>query len=472
MATTIVCNRRDEPGKPGTQRLRLRKWMTDLSTIDHVGRWGLFPDRGHGEPLRWRAVLRHWFVRFNPLYFVSALCVLGGVFLVSRNLDGMDPAAPARPQILLFAVVQAYEALIIGGALFLVRRVGVVRPAVLLVLLEAVFLFDCTLRLESILLREPLRVAVTFAWLVLTVAKVWGLAMAMRVRLARRHYAAVLGAAAALAAMVHLLSHPSTSKLLILQVAAWLGAFVWLALDVTHTPPVSPLATTEEHRVRAARCGRGAFRIATGAYFFHVWSYIALATDSEVAWAAVLPQAGTLFLRAALVRRRDVEIWGAGVLLVCAALPAAIAVPYAFLLVSAVFAYRVWRGARSGLATGAAVAAYSGIVLMGWTSWSQPLPALPAFASWLTLALGLALASIGWRLRDRTAQALVAVGVVYGGGGFALRHLPRTEMGRGLLLLAAGFVVFLLGLAVNWWLRADDAERTGTNAAPVDPSPT
>jgi len=347
-----------------------------------------------------------------------------------------------------------YEALIIGGAAFLVRRAGTVRPAVLLMLLEALFLFDGTLRLESILVREPGLVGVSGVWLLLTLVKVWGISMALRMRLKATHYASIAGAATALAVVVHLLAHSATNKPLVLQVAAWLGALVLLALDVTEAPPMSPLAATDEHRMRAARCSRGAFRILTVAYFYHVWGHILVGGTTDGAWVvAVLPQLGTLFLRAALVRPLARDVWWSGVLVAAAALPVPTAVPYAVFLVGAVFAWRVWRGTRGGLAFGAAVAGYAGLWLLEWRGWGEALPDLPSLVSWPTLALVVALAVAGWIARDPLATALLAFGAAGTSYRALVRLLPQSELGQGVLLLSAGFVFFLIGLAINWWLR-------------------
>src|SRR5258705_236124 len=122
---------RDESPKPG-----------DVGVIERPDRWGLMPKLEAGEKLDLNKLLRYWFVQFNPLYFVSAFCVLYGVFLVARNIDTLEAGSPDRAQLLLFGVLQAYEALVIFGAYFLVNQARVVRPAVLLCLLEAVFLFD------------------------------------------------------------------------------------------------------------------------------------------------------------------------------------------------------------------------------------------------------------------------------------------------------------------------------------------
>jgi hypothetical protein len=276
--------------------------MSEPGLFEPPGRWGLLPDRKRGVPLDPRTVLRHWFVHFNPLYLMSAFCVLTGMFLVNRSLDRLPEEAFDWPRLALFAVMQSYELLVVAGAAFLVRRARAVRPAVLLVLLEALFLFDGTLRLESLLLRSPLRFGVTLLWLALVPLKVWAMAAALRIRLPRAFYARIVAAAAGLVSVLHLLAHPATDKLLVLQLAAWLGAIVIALLDVTEAPSPSPLATTADERRRGERCLRGAFRILAGAYFFHVWAYILVGNTFGFVCVAAVAQIGTVFLHQALTR--------------------------------------------------------------------------------------------------------------------------------------------------------------------------
>jgi hypothetical protein len=315
-----------------------------------------------------------------------------------------------------------------------------------------VLLFDVTLRLESLLLRGPLRFGITLLWLALVPAKVWGMAAALRVGLAPAHHARVAATAAMLASVVHLLAHPATDKLFVLQVAAWLGALVVELLDVTRRPPASRLATTDDERRLAERCSRGAFGIATGAYFLHVWAYILVETSAAIAWPAAVAQLGALFLRAMITRPRAGQVWAAGALLVCAALPNPGALPYAALVAAAAFAYRAWRDARGSLATGAALGAYAAPWIRDWPGWGHALPAV-TLESWPTVVLAIVLAVIAWRLQDRLAGALVTAGAFYGLALVCRRFVPRGELMRGIAMLAAGFVLFLAGLAVNWWLR-------------------
>ena len=93
-------------------------------------------------PEKLRKKLNYWFVQYNPLYFFSALCVLFGVFLISKGLPELDWR---KGQSLLTAVMQFYEILLIAGAALLVRMAGQYRPAVILALIEIFFIFSICL---------------------------------------------------------------------------------------------------------------------------------------------------------------------------------------------------------------------------------------------------------------------------------------------------------------------------------------
>jgi hypothetical protein len=425
-----------------------------VSTVEPSRRWGLLPEPGPDGKVDPGVLLRYWFVQFNPLYFVSAFCVLYGVFLVARNIDSLATVTPERAQLVLFTVIQAYEALLIAGAAFLVHRAGTVRPAVLLAMLETLFVFDCTFRLEGLALIGPLAAPLVLGlWLLLTLAKVGALAAALRVTLTRWHYASILATATGMVGVITLLSRPDTSKVAVLQAAAGFGTFVLLALEARRPALFSRLVETAAQNQLAERCFRGVFRLLAGAYFYHVWSYILLAATADIKAAAILPQAGAFFLLYAIIRRSEKETWAFGVLAVVSVLPTAAHLPYALFVIAAVFAYRAWGGARGGLAAGAAFAVYGGVWLAGWPGGDQPVPPLPAILSWQSFSLGFSLALIGWFLRDPFVWALVGAGILYGAYRTIEPMVPKSELGLGVLLVGAGFLAFLIGIAINWWFR-------------------
>ena len=98
-----------------------------------------------------------------------------------------------------------------------------------------------------------------------------------------------------------------------------------------------------------------------------------------------------------------------------------------------------------------------------WSGWGHALPA-PVAESWPTVGLAIVLALIAWRLQDRLAGALFAAGAAYGTALAWQRFAPRSELARGIAMLAAGFVLLVAGLAVNWWLRRSGAPTSNARS--------
>ena len=69
-------------------------------------------------------LFHRWFVQYNPLYFAGALCILGGVILVTR-----DPGDWDSGQLALAGIIQLYEVALIAGAAILFNLPGQRRPA-------------------------------------------------------------------------------------------------------------------------------------------------------------------------------------------------------------------------------------------------------------------------------------------------------------------------------------------------------
>jgi hypothetical protein len=288
---------------------------------------------------------------------------------------------------------------------------------------------------------------------VLTLAKVRALAAAMCLKFPRELYTSIGVCALGIVAAIHWLSQPGADKLLVLQVAAWFGAVAIFLLDARRRALVCTLAQTPQHEAMAQRCVGAALRLLAAFYFYHLWSYIVFAADPDVTGRAILPQLGAFALLQTLVRTKDQDVWKFGVLTFGAALTAASALPYAAFLLAAVFCYRVWGGARSGLAAAAAFSAYVGVWLFGWTAWSEPMPPLPQALSAPSIGLALVLCLIVWRLRDPLALAALVSGTVYLCYRYAGTWLPASELGWGILLLVCGFAALGAGIAINWRFR-------------------
>jgi len=433
--------------------------------------WGLLPRSEDAlHPLRW---LRYYCVEFNPLYLISAVCVLYGVYLLNDHLEEIGLASIEAQRFALFAILQSYELLVIAGAAFLVRRAGAVRPAVLLCFLEAVLLLDCTFRLETHAMEGALGRLLTALWLLLTAFKLWGMARAMRITLTRKHYVALLLTALGTAAMVDWLSTPGADKALALQASGWFGALVLLLLEFKRGALACLLARDEESddesKERAQRCIRAFHRILIAFYFYHLWAHVLVLGDKSLHGAVAVAHVGMVFLLLALARDKQEDAWVFGGLTVATAAFLPVALPWALGLIGVLYLYRVYRGLHSNLALAAALALYAGACLYGWAGWGKAAPDSLDWYDWRNGALAISLILIGWRLRNKLAWALLA--------GFAAvlaqQHvsaaqlkglLPQSDGKRGLLLLGAGFGALLAGLGVNWWFRARPAQAQAVPA--------
>lgn len=119
-------------------------------------------------------LLVRWFVQYNPLFTASALCVLGGVLLVSKAMGrGADVG--------LTAILEIYQWLVIGVAALLYRRLHEHRPAVILGVIELVFLVDPTLQVGA--LAAAGETAASASWVLLFALKWRALEAAFCLRL-------------------------------------------------------------------------------------------------------------------------------------------------------------------------------------------------------------------------------------------------------------------------------------------------
>jgi hypothetical protein len=191
-----------------------------------------------------RRLMYRWFVEYNPLYLVSALLVLGGLMMISRgqaDQGTMSPEVSAIP-----VIAEVYAAVLIAGAALL-TRLGLRRPAVMLALITALYQCDLTLFTErSVYLGSAGEIA-AFAWLVVFVVKLYGLAWAMRVRVSPSAMAVAAFGALGLAVLPRGLNQgdPARSSALVgLWVFALFAAGLWTSRAVTSEAPLDAWGRT------------------------------------------------------------------------------------------------------------------------------------------------------------------------------------------------------------------------------------
>lgn len=418
--------------------------------------WGLLPERPAGEPWSLRLVLRYYFVEFNPLFFISAFCLLYGVFEVAQHIEELGIASLEVQQSLLFGITQLYELLVIAAAALLAHRARAIRAAVLLALLECALLFDPTFRIESAAVQGAFGRLLIVTWLLLTAVKCWGLARALRLPVTRTQLAAVAGVAAAMAGFIAWLSLPGTEKRDALQAAMWFGALVVLLLERLRPALVSAFAGDAASGERAAACARAGYRLLIGFYFYHLWTWIIFSDDHAARAGAIPAQIGALFLYLLLVRDSQKDSWIFGLLTLFAAVFSPGTLPLALGLVALVWMVRVWRGGHSNLAIGAVFAAYAAASFPAMLGNVRPFPQWPAWLDWPNLILAAGLLFVGLRLRNRLALGILGAGLawtVYDRVDWD-HLLPKTELARGLISLVLGFVALGGGVAITWLFRS------------------
>ncbi|MGB7161243.1 MAG: hypothetical protein WBD40_24505 [Tepidisphaeraceae bacterium] len=86
-----------------------------------------------------RRALVNWLAEYNPFYFLSACCMLLGIFVLNDSLDWSP--LPRNNLLILIATLNVYELALVGLAVVLLRR-GILRDGMFLLFLEAFFLAD------------------------------------------------------------------------------------------------------------------------------------------------------------------------------------------------------------------------------------------------------------------------------------------------------------------------------------------
>ncbi len=389
-----------------------------------------FPNRTHTT-----GVLHRWFVYFNPLYFFSALCVLGGVFLVSH---GLGPRA-REGRLALAATVQVYELLLLAGAALLHRGARQTRPAVILALLEVFFLFDWSFQTETLAaVGGP---GAAGFWLALAGLKLAALAAIFRLRVPLRALALVGPGLAGLVFFPQLLRTSGDNAAWVHLAATWFAAAL-LALGFWLWPTITSRVRLDTWGQTVLRRSLRVFWVAAGGFFaLHLVAWSVQFSVSLTAAHAV-----PFMLLVPLLFDREVAVWVS----VPAALMVALLHPSTFALApagaAAVMAVCAVTLRRRRLWAGAILAAE---LALWTTSWSGG--GFPGTVPWLHAAAALVLLvlAICWSSPFMGAAAVVALLPL--GGEYA----PGNVLEWGVTLLAVGFLALVAGVAFNWNRRGE-----------------
>lgn len=385
-----------------------------------------------------------WFVEFNPLYFASALFFVFGVFLVSK---GMSQINWLDGQLLLTAVIESYEILLLAGSFILYRVAGLRRPAVILAIINICFLFDCTYQTEHISTVPAVGEIATLLWIFAFAAKLIALAWIFRLRVSLIGYAIPILAAVGIAVPPHLLYYSGIDKSLIHLVATWYGValavlFLWYRPVVTCEGPPDP-----EGRVVLGKVWNAAWMIWGGFYLFHTLSWIRF-YDIAISPANLAP----IFAILPFVSEKEEFTWVGLPLVMVFSLGSPPFFSLVSILCTLVFFWRAVAGRHPRLYIGAILCFHLALRTIGWEAFPFPDP-----NQWLVVLTGVSLLAVGWSYRLLSAFLIATF------GGFAYWNPPgpRNIMEWGALFIAAGFASLVAGVAANWWFRfiSSDMEK-------------
>ena len=386
-------------------------------------------------PEKLKKKLHYWFIQYNPLYFFSALCILFGVFLISKGLPELDWQ---RGQFLLTAVMQFYEILLIAGSALLIRIAGQYRPAVILTLIEIFFLFDSTFRTEIIATFGRFGIMLSGGWVVMVAIKLAALVWVFRLKVPFVALILPVLAAAGIAGMPHFLWLQNTDKSLIHSGAVWYGIILFAAL-LYRRPNLSSVLKLDDWGLTVLRrVGKTALIMWSGFYFFHLFMWIEM-FEIPLLTAQIAP-----FFLLWLLAKKDFWSWAGGLLTIVMTLSIPHAVSPAALLVGIAFGLKAWRLRRNLFYPAAVLSLYSSVWTLGWQGKGWPDTIL-----WLNIVTALLFLFMAWRLRLVTAIPAALLVLLPSGGSL----IPRGLLQWGIFSTVTGFLSLIAGIIVNLYMK-------------------
>ena len=376
--------------------------------------------------------LHYWFVQYNPLYFFSALCILFGMFLISRGLVELDWS---HGQLLLTVVMQLYEiVLIIGGAL-LFRFKGNYRPAVILGLIEIFFLFDCTFRTEMMTTIGIVGGITSVVWVTLVAFKLMALIWMFRLRVSFSVVIIPILAAMGIAGVPHALELLKEDQVLINLGAIWYGVILMVSVQYIRPRIDCTINLDDWGKTVLNRVKKTAFLMWSGFYLFHLITWIEI-FNIPFSYA----YAGPFFLIWFLLKK-EIWTWAGGLVIIglTSVIPSAVT-PTA-LIVAIFYGLKARQIKRHRFYLGTVICSYLACWAIGWVGGVLPEPNL-----WLILTTAMILVVMAWYWR--LLSAVPATVLVMLSGAEIL--LPQGLLQWGSFILVIGFTTLIAGIAVNW----------------------
>lgn len=380
-----------------------------------------------------RGLLWRWFVRYNPLYFFSALCVLSGVHLISVDLY---ESGWLGGRLFLLGALQAYEVLLLVGVAVLFRTEKGRRAATILAIVAVALLFDPTFQIEAVTTVGQGDPAIGLLWAALAAAKLATLARVLRLESAGRAVLAGALGAAGLAGFASLLAHRVAPAPLVLLGATWYASAILCWVARTRPCSSSSAGLDEWGRTVLRRAQMAAVLGWTALYLYHVvqWSRI---YDVTLTSAHLAP----LVLVIAFAGRQEATAWVGAAMTIVWSLSMPAAVMPASVAAAAALLWLAWHGGPRRLVTGGVCAAFVAAAALGWREGGPPEPEL-----WLVAQTALVLIVVAWLHRLPSAGIVGGAIVLAGGARYAL---TLGRLGAGTLLVIVGFAALVVGIVLE-----------------------
>ncbi len=382
--------------------------------------------------------LHYWFVQYNPLYFFSALCVVFGVCLVSYGLREMDWV---KGEILLTFSIEAYEILLITGAAILFQKAANRRASVILGIIAICFLFDVTFQTEIIASFHGIGIIASAIWILFALMKLLYLLWAFQLSVNISSFILTLTALCSVAAVPHLLEIPGINKAFIHLCATWIGAGIFCIILCFRPTIKCGLKLNAWGKTVLRRASISAFLIWSGMYFYHLSMWVSM-FDISLTYAHAVP----FIMIPVCMFKRETSVWGvcaASMLLSCLN-PTTVCLTASS--ISIILVLNALRMKKNSLYTVAVVSVYFACIFFGWEG-----GALPEQVMVLDVITASILLVMGWRLKLKSAYAVLIIGLVYK----FRQYIPENALEWGTFLIIIGIISLLSGLAIN--LRLKDA---------------
>lgn len=394
-------------------------------------------------PEQIRKLLHYWFVQYNPLYFFSALCILFGMFLISR---GLTELGWQQGQLLLTAAMQLYEILLIIGGALLFRMAGLRRPAVILGLMEVFFLFDCTFQTEMMSTLGLFGLITGAGWLAMVALKLSAIIWVFRLKVSASVLIVPVLSALAIAGVPHALEFAKSYKIMVHLIATWYGVAL-MAFVLSIRPKVESATTLDDWgQTVLRRSTKTALVMWAGFYLFHLLTW-------EQMFSIALTEAHVApFFLFWFLSKREIFSWTGGLIIIALTSAVPPTVASTALLIGVAYGLKAREIRRYRLYVAMVVCVYIAIWTIGWQGGALPEPNL-----WLNFTIAVILLAMAWRWR--LPSAFLAVIVVLLPGAEAL--IPHGPLQWGIVILGAGFIALIVGIVIN--LRQKKATESWRN---------